>query len=73
MKETSCGSYSVSFYVIVNNLVSLSFLLIFALVFSTPLQCLSIKLQHWELISMCYDGIVRVILWYFVSKNEIPN
>ncbi|XP_060212344.1 ABC transporter G family member 5 isoform X1 [Lycium barbarum] len=37
MKETSCGSYRVSSYVIANSLVYLPFLLILALLFSTPL------------------------------------
>ncbi|TMX03493.1 hypothetical protein EJD97_015913 [Solanum chilense] len=37
MKETCCGSYRVSSYVIANSLVYLPFLLILALLFSTPL------------------------------------
>ncbi|KAJ8540209.1 hypothetical protein K7X08_030128 [Anisodus acutangulus] len=37
MKETSCGSYRVSSYAIANSLVYLPFLLILALLFSTPL------------------------------------
>lgn len=37
MKETSCGSYRVSSYVIANGLVFLPFLLILALLFSAPL------------------------------------
>lgn len=37
MKETSCGSYRVSSYAIANSLVYFPFLLILALLFSTPL------------------------------------
>ncbi|KAF6170511.1 hypothetical protein GIB67_031919 [Kingdonia uniflora] len=40
MKETSCGSYRVSSYVIANGLVYLPFLLILALLFSSPLYWL---------------------------------
>ncbi|OVA03637.1 ABC transporter-like [Macleaya cordata] len=40
MKETSCGSYRVSSYVIANGLVFLPFLLILALLFSVPLYWL---------------------------------
>ncbi|KAI5679522.1 hypothetical protein M9H77_00749 [Catharanthus roseus] len=41
MKETSCGSYRVSSYAIANGLVYLPFLLILALLFSTPLYWLA--------------------------------
>ncbi|KAK8501171.1 hypothetical protein V6N12_008180 [Hibiscus sabdariffa] len=40
MKETSCGSYRVSSYAIANGLVYLPFLLILAILFSTPLYWL---------------------------------
>lgn len=40
MKETSCGSYRVSSYVIANGLVFLPFLLILSLLFSAPLYWL---------------------------------
>ncbi|XP_042513693.1 ABC transporter G family member 5-like [Macadamia integrifolia] len=40
MKETSCGSYRVSSYVIANGLVFLPFLLILAFLFSAPLYWL---------------------------------
>lgn len=40
MKETSCGSYRVSSYVIANSIVFLPFLLVLALVFSAPLYWL---------------------------------
>lgn len=40
MKETSCGSYRVSSYAIANGLVYLPFLLILAVLFSTPLYWL---------------------------------
>lgn len=40
MKETSCGSYRVSSYAIANGLVYLPFLLILAILFTTPLYWL---------------------------------
>ncbi|KAE8655920.1 ABC transporter G family member 5 [Hibiscus syriacus] len=40
MKETSCGSYRVSSYALANGLVYLPFLLILAILFSTPLYWL---------------------------------
>ncbi|XP_058097384.1 ABC transporter G family member 5 [Magnolia sinica] len=40
MKETSCGSYRISSYVIANSLVFLPFLLILAVLFSSPLYWL---------------------------------
>ncbi|KAH0673612.1 hypothetical protein KY285_024730 [Solanum tuberosum] len=43
MKETSCGSYRVSSYVIANSLVYLPFLLILALLFSTPLYWMCLQ------------------------------
>ncbi|MBA0600877.1 hypothetical protein Gorai_004071, partial [Gossypium raimondii] len=64
MKETSSGSYRVSSYAIANGLVYLPFLLILAVLFSTPLYwlCSSTKLHSRKLSDIRRDGVIFSLL-----------
>lgn len=67
MKETSCGSYRVSSYSIANSLVYLPFLLILALLFSTPLYWMVGLNNHF----MAFMHFLLLIWLILYTANSI--